>query len=96
MIEQIYLKSARSIEVVLRGRVIFFGSLEQSFSKALLSLNYEGTSLTTGKVCRRPVCFERIICIYRRTEVQNKTIARETDKYSSGMGTEFERFLKAN
>ena len=41
---------------------------------------------------------ERIICIYRRTEVQNKTIARETDKYnySSGMGTEYKRFLKAN
>ena len=27
------------------------------------------------------VC-ERIICIYRRTEVQNKTIARETDEYN--------------
>lgn len=25
---------------------------------------------------------ESIICIYRRTEVQNKTIARETDKYN--------------
>ena len=25
---------------------------------------------------------ERIICIYRRTEVQNKTIARETDNYN--------------
>ena len=26
--------------------------------------------------------FERIICIYRQTEVQNKTIACETDKYN--------------
>lgn len=25
---------------------------------------------------------ERIICIYRRTEARNKTIARETDKYN--------------
>ena len=25
---------------------------------------------------------ERIICLYTRTEVQNKTIARETDKYN--------------
>ena len=25
---------------------------------------------------------ERIICIYGRTEVQNKTIARETDNYN--------------
>ena len=44
---------------------------------------------------------ESIIYIYRRTEVQNKTIARETDNYnyliySSGMGTEYKRFLKAN
>ena len=44
---------------------------------------------------------ERIICIYRQTEVQNKTIARETDKYNyftqvAWMGTEYKRFLKAN
>ena len=54
-----YLKSARAVEVVFRGRLIsrfLSGRLQQSFPEGIIK-PYEGTSLTIGKVCRRPICY---------------------------------------
>ena len=33
-----------------------FGRLQQSFPEGIIK-PYEGTSLTIGKVCRRPICY---------------------------------------
>ena len=51
-----------TFEITTRGRSFFpvsrfvFGRLRQSFPEGIIK-PYEGTSLTIGKVCRRPICY---------------------------------------